>query len=268
MEGIIPSLNSDQERTCLLSLPNETLTHISAYLGLGRDATLLMRTCHRLMEVGEYLRYGSLVVAGDLGKNLMVTLSLGTPTSRQCCQRVQRLWYKGWDTTDSEDRTLASYLFTSTLPLLSNLHTLIIESPAFDTEYLRRRMEATGLMRLDQHQSFGILDDSNRANRSSVMALIALQHLRITAPVHILSIVTHRPISTLDITIILDKTTFGKFISSSEGSNIGQTLTTLSIKLAGVLHIALAFPMVAAAFPALLYLSIDQTDLDARVRYI
>ncbi|KAJ3548223.1 hypothetical protein NMY22_g1350 [Coprinellus aureogranulatus] len=73
------------------------------------------------------------------------------------------------------------------------------------------------------------------------------------------------PFGNLDLNIILDKDAFGMLISSSENSILGRSLVTLSIRLAGILNIALAFPMVATAFPALKHLSFDQLDVDIRV---
>lgn len=266
MEGngdLLPALTPTRG---FLSLPNETLSEIALYLGAGKHTNSLMRTCRRLTGVVEYLRYSCIVVAGEQGKNLLVSLGSGTPTAHRYCRLVIRLWFRGWHTEDVEDRMLMSYLFTTTLPLLSNMHTLLVESPSFDVDYLLRRMVTTGLVRENQHPSYSILDENNTPSRTNILSLLSLQNMRLSAPAHVLSLATNRPLANLDITIILDKKSFAALISGAENSVLGRSLTTLSLKMAGVLHIALAFPMIASAFTALQHLSIDQTDIDVRVR--
>ena len=161
-----------------------------------------------------------------------------------------------------------SYLFAATLPLLTNMHTLLVDSPSFDIDYLLRRMVATGLVRENRHPSFCILDGNNNTSSTNILSLLSLQNMRISAPAHMLSLATNRPLTNLDITVILDKGAFASLVSGAENSLLGRTLTTLSLKMAGVLHVALSFPMIASAFVALKHLSMDQTDMDIRVRAV
>ncbi|TEB18815.1 hypothetical protein FA13DRAFT_1745189 [Coprinellus micaceus] len=230
------------KRPYILSLANETLIEIGRYLDpCPQDLRNYMSTCHGLSGAGEYVRYNTVVVSGREGCLLLAMLVSGTHTARRYCERIQRLWFRGWHDTDM---FLNSELLSETLPLLTNLRTLWIEASPRD------------------HPAFAAFGPHDWTSQSSPLVLPNLKYLRLSGEFSMHKIASHRALTELDLNSIMDGDEFAAFLDSVQDTLLGRHVETLAIRLCQELDLDFAVPLLAQAFPVLSRLSFEQSSLD------
>ncbi|KAF6750740.1 hypothetical protein DFP72DRAFT_851541 [Ephemerocybe angulata] len=213
----------------LLSLANETLTIVAALLASAPVAlTRFMLACRRTVDVGEHVRYSSLILSGAQGRRLMAALLSGSTNIPSLL---------GWADSDLH---LNTALLADVLPRLSNLKALWLDANPLDAIHLMERMKKNGIVRSRVHPAL-VIGDMASGSPSSSLTLVSL-----------------------DVAHFLDHDDLANFLSASENTVLGDTLETLSLKLGKSLDIGLALPLVRHAYPNLRNFSLEQKQLDIR----
>lgn len=247
-------------------LPLEIIYHLATFLEFdSADLGSLMRTCRHVSFAVEYLRYTSIVLFGESGIRLMTTLLSGTPTSMRYCKRVKCLWFRGWNDTNVY---LYSTLLGQVLVRLDNLLAFWMESTHLDVDQLLVRLKHNGVARTRIHPSELISDIARGERTYSRMSLPNLRVMRLTGEPTISALVHNRPLKELDLNFFLQPTHLAEFITAVEGSILQDTLETLCIKIARIVDMKLAFPILARVLPAISRLSLEQSIIDFEVRDI
>ncbi|KAF6765287.1 hypothetical protein DFP72DRAFT_1059079 [Ephemerocybe angulata] len=239
-----------QSRHCgLLSLANETLGEISSYLTRKpNDFSSFMTTCKRLDEVIAPVRYTSLTVEGPQGRHLLATLLSGSKTSIRYRLLVKRVWFRGYH---DRELYLNVILLAELLQHTLNLIVLWMETSSLDNDRVVSRMRRFGVVRESLHPAFSIDDMTSDEGAMTPLTLPKLKYFRLSGSPKLLAVVHHRCIVELDVVnITMDHDEFATFVSTAEGTLLGDHLEILELRLATVVDIELANTVFSRAFPS------------------
>ncbi|KAF6746285.1 hypothetical protein DFP72DRAFT_855545 [Ephemerocybe angulata] len=248
---------------CILSLANETLYLIADILAREPiDLTSFMLSCKPLAAIAENVRYSGLMISGVPGRRLMSTLLSGTTAATRYCITVKRVWFRG---SGGCDMHLMSSLLAEMLPRLGGLTALWLEASPLDAIQLMERMRKNGMIRERIHPAFFIRDVAS-SGPCTPLKNPCLKFVRLSGDPVMAGIIAHRRLEELDMSHLMDHDEFAHFISNAEHSNLGDALKSLTIKLGRIIKIELALPLIATAFPELVSLTIEQTQLSVKVQ--
>ncbi|KAJ3510671.1 hypothetical protein NMY22_g15905 [Coprinellus aureogranulatus] len=241
----------------LLSLPNELLSELGSHF-LGdedsRHLTSFMLACRRTSGIAEYLRYTSVTVLGERGYRLLAMLVSGSEVSMRYCALVKRLWFRG---KDDERVRLTSHLLSVILPRLVNLRTLTIDARMTDTKQLLEKLGTTGIVREQRHPALSMSKAWLDRADFSILAMPNVRFLRVAGAVEVWKLGSFRALTELDLDFIMDIDTFANFLFCAEGSVLGGTLHTLSLRFSRMVALVMAFPMLSDAFHSLEHLYVE-----------
>ena len=268
----------------LLSLPNETLHEIGVRLVADpKNLTAFMLACRTTASVAEYIRYTSVVINGRSGRLLLNTFISGTAVSTRYCRLVKRMLCRGCDDDDDDNdrnnifevrqrervkRFLQLNLLADTLRLLDNLASLWLDLSAVDPDYF-----------ISQLRSVGVIRDKSRPSRSvgsamfdsttnlSQLSLPNLRYLRISGQTPIATLASHRALTSLEISYMLNMEEFDALIAGAEGCILGTTLATLCITTVRSLRIDVVIPILSSTFSKLKHLCFSQPCMDPVVSF-
>ncbi|KAF6758161.1 hypothetical protein DFP72DRAFT_845128 [Ephemerocybe angulata] len=243
----------------LLSLPSELLNEIGLYLVQSPfSLSSFMRLCKTTSEAGAYVRYSSVHIQGQQGRNLLVSLLSGSAVSRFYCGLIKRLWFRGWCDTDM---LLRSTLLAQVLAMLENLITVWLEVSPVDTGYLANRLKRQGIIREPLHPTQATVYDILNEDPPDRVPLPNLRHVRISGDHSIVQMAIYRPLAELDLREYLSQAEFARFLMSTEHLPIQETLVGLTLRLEAPVKLASALVLISETFPNLKSLSLDQVSL-------
>ncbi|KAJ3495979.1 hypothetical protein NMY22_g19869 [Coprinellus aureogranulatus] len=244
----------------LMSLATETLMEVAQYLQDVRSLKQFMLTCRRLAAIGEYVRYTNIRVSYDQGTSLMLALLSGTKNARAHCKTVRRLWFTG----DLEaGKFYQLLLLTQLLCLLPNLTALWIDGVHLAQEDVIELLNRPGgISRQSIHPARCLASLKDCSANSSAYRLPRLTTLKISHCPVLYTIALYRPLTELEFGHVMEEEEFGRLVAAAEGSILGTSLRTLSIKVTYSLNLECAVPLMATAFPHLRSLSLDHPRLD------
>ncbi|KAF6752411.1 hypothetical protein DFP72DRAFT_1070358 [Ephemerocybe angulata] len=244
----------------LLSLANETLSHVSFFLSDDTDGFIsFMLTCRRLDGAAAFVRYTSLLIEGAKGRRLMAALLSGSETSQRYRLLVKRIWFRGYH---EKEMMVGAGLLAEVMQHTVNLVALWIETSMADTGPITERMKRRGIVRVRKHPAYSIEAVNEEGGVAVPIILPRFSHYRISGDSSLLSLAHHRCLTELELCHMLDDDAFAKFLEEAENTNLGNHLEMLTIKVASSLDIKLSMYLLSDSFPSLRGLSVDQTSLD------
>lgn len=228
------------------------------------DTSRFMATCQRMSRVAERNRYTAIIVGPKHGRRLVSTLLSGTPVSNRYCTLVKRVWFRGW--TYQRYTFETATLFCQALPFLTNLSSLWIEASPTDSSHLVKAMKRAALIRESVHPAECLLDIETCGRSFSPRTLPSLKYLKLAGDVSLVELGSFRNLEELELTVTLSHTGLAKVVSNAQDSVLGRNLKVLTMKLTQSVDSALAFPIIANAFPNLERLSLEQVGVKFEVR--